>query len=670
MNDMFAHENGFETVFRDSKDGLAILKDDMFVDCNQSMLDIVGASTREQFVGFTPFDFSPELQPDGRRSDEKGMEMIKQCLDTGSVRFEWVHKKLNGNEFWAEVIITKMVLNNEVVLHTNWRDITEKKTLELETQVQKETFETLFNESEDGLCLLTTERYFDCNKAFVSLFGASRKTEIVGITPIDLSPKYQPDGRLSAEKAVEIINTAFTQGTIRFEWVHKKFDGTEFWCEIILFKITIKDTEVLYAITRDISEKKALQLEIAEQKSTLETLFNKSKDGLSIIADGVFSDCNDSFLTLFGFSKKEEVIGLNPLEVSSEFQGEGGEPSVTAAEKRMSDAFIQGSTRFEWLHRRQDGTDFWGEVILTKVTIKDSDVLYGITRDISEKRKLEIEVFERNIELKASNDNLEKSIDNLKETQAKLVESEKMASLGSLVAGVAHEINTPVGIGLTGVTQWIDQCNVLNKRYQDGSLTEADFEEFINDAREISNIVHKNLERTAHLVRSFKQVAVDQTSEEDRQVNLKHYFEEVVFSLASVLRKSNAQVTIECPDDFIILTNPGLLSQVLTNLIVNSVTHGFSDRQSGQIKMVITEVTKTEFRIDYQDDGKGISKEHVPKIFDPFFTTKRGTGGTGLGLNIVYNIITNVLGGSIVCHSTEGQGAQFIIQFSVSDRIN
>ncbi|TDR12600.1 PAS domain-containing protein [Marinomonas communis] len=669
MKETFTHNNGFETVFRDSKDGLAIFKGDVFVDCNQSILDMIGAQHKDQFINRTPDQFSPERQPDGRTSLEKSIDMIQQCYDHGSVRFEWVHKKLNGDEFWVEVILTKMVLDGEVVIHTSWRDISEKKSLELETKIQKETFETLFNESEDGLCLLTTESYFDCNKAFSHLFGAATKEEIVGITPIDLSPEYQPDGRASAEKAVEIINTAFTKGTIRFEWMHRRLDGSEFWADIILFKINVKDTDVLYAITRDISEKKALQLEIAKQKESFETLFKESKDGLSIIADGLFLDCNNSFLELFGYANKQEVVGLTPIQVSASLQ-EDNEPVERAAERRISSAFEQGSARFEWNHLRKDGSEFWGEVILTKIMLDEKEVLYAITRDISEKKALQLEISERNVQLNASNAHLEETIENLKQTQDKLVESEKMASLGSLVAGVAHEINTPVGIGLTGVSQLVEECNGISQRYQDGTLTENDFEDFIHSAKEIAGIVEKNLERTAHLVRSFKQVAVDQTSEEDRQVNIKHYFEEVVFSLASVLRKASAKVTIECAEDVFVLTNPGLLSQVLTNLIVNSVNHGFKERETGCIHIAVSSVGEKELMLNYKDDGKGISKEHISKIFDPFFTTQRGAGGTGLGLNITYNIITNVLGGSIVCHSEEGKGVEFIIKFKVADRLS
>lgn len=668
MQTISIHDSGFETVYRDSKDGLGIFKDDVFIDCNQAMLDLLGCDSKAQFIGKTPFDFSPEFQPDGRRSDEKGLALINQCIEEGSLRFEWVHKKIDNSDFWVEVIITKMMLNGEVVVHANWRDISEKKKLELETQAQKDTFETLFNESVDGLCLLTSECYLDCNKAFLHLLGFSRKEEIIGLTPMDISPEYQRDGRASAEAAKEIIDTAFSKGSIRFEWVHKKADDSEFWCEIIVFKITLGGEEVLYAITRDISEKKALELEIAAQKATFETLFNESVDGLCLLTSKHYLDCNKAFLALLGFTHKEQVVGLTPIDISPEYQHDGC-ASADAAKEIIGHAFTTGSVRFEWVHKKADGTEFWCEIIVTKINLNGEDVLYAITRDISEKKKLEFQIIERNAALKSSNDNLESMIIDLKQTQEKLVESEKMASLGSLVAGVAHEINTPVGIGLTGVTQLMEECTDIRQRYEQGGLTPDDFEEFLSSANEISDIVKKNLVRTAHLVRSFKQVAVDQTSDEDREVNLKFYIDEVVFSLASVLRKANVEVSVDCADDITVITNPGYISQVLTNLIVNSVNHGFCDRGSGAISIALTERKPTEFLLVYKDDGKGISEQHAPKIFDPFFTTRRGTGGTGLGLNITYNIITNALGGSIVCESKEGEGVTFTIVFSVADRI-
>ncbi|MFD1383293.1 PAS domain-containing protein [Rhodanobacter aciditrophus] len=539
MNDVTSQESGFEKVFRNSKDGLALFKEGVFFDCNQSMLDLVGIENEEDFFGLTPFDLSPEYQLDGRTSLEKGTEKIEQCLREGSVRFEWLHKRFNGDLFWCEVIITKLMLNGEEVIHCNWRDISEKKNLALELAQQKETFETLFNESMDGLSVFDGQKYIDCNKAFVRMFGFNSKEEVIGLHPKDISPEFQADGRPSKDAAKEII----------FDSLHK------------------------------------------------------------------------------------------------------------------------GGVRFEWVHSKKDGTEFWTEVIVTKVTLQGADLIYAVIRDISEKKELELQIKERNLELKESNVVLENMIESLQQAQEKLVESEKMASLGSLVAGVAHEINTPIGVGLVGISQLMDESAAIRKRYELGQLTETDFEDFLNNSNELSGIVNKNLERTAQLVKGFKQIAVDQTSEDERQIDLKAYIEEVVFSLGSLTRKSNVQVAVDCPDRVQVVTNPGLLSQVLTNMIVNSINHGFVDHTSGNIVISVNECGDKTFNLRYKDDGKGISAENLPKIFDPFFTTNRGKGGTGLGLNVTYNIITNALGGSIKCYSKLGEGVEFDMRIKVKQHI-
>ena len=256
----------------------------------------------------------------------------------------------------------------------------------------------------------------------------------------------------------------------------------------------------------------------------------------------------------------------------------------------------------------------------------------------------------------------------LKEAQDKLIESEKMASLGSLVAGVAHEINTPVGVGLMGITQFKEDIDAIIKRYNNRELTPTDFEVFLTDANEICELVKTNLDRTAQLVKGFKQIAVDQTSEEDREVNLSHYVSEVIASLNSVLKKSQAAVTLTCPDNIVVVLNPGLLYQVLSNLIMNSINHGFKDTPAGQILIVIEDSGNTQFSLNYRDNGSGISAEHLPQIFNPFFTTNRANGGTGLGLNVTYNIITSGLGGSIECRSDIGEGVEFLLTFKVKQR--
>lgn len=265
-------------------------------------------------------------------------------------------------------------------------------------------------------------------------------------------------------------------------------------------------------------------------------------------------------------------------------------------------------------------------------------------------------------ELEDSNNELEVSIENLKKTQEKLIDSEKMASLGGLVAGVAHEINTPVGIGLTGITHFQEITKDIKDSYAKEQMSQEEFEKYLETSAELSSLIYSNLRRTSELVKSFKQVSVDQTNETIRKFNLKKYIHEILLSISNVTKKTKHEFTINCDDSIVLNTYAGAFSQVITNLIINSIIHGYDEGESGKIQI---DCYKDEYtvKIVYKDDGKGIAKENLKRIFEPFFTTNRQKGGTGLGLNIIYNIITSQMKGSIVCNSELGKGVEFIVLF-------
>lgn len=249
-------------------------------------------------------------------------------------------------------------------------------------------------------------------------------------------------------------------------------------------------------------------------------------------------------------------------------------------------------------------------------------------------------------------------------TQEQLVASEKMASLGALVAGVAHEINTPVGIGLTGITHFLSLSEHVQELYDKDELTEEAFKGYLQKSHDLANLINTNLERTAHLVSSFKQISVDQTTEEKRVFHLKKYLEETLLSISNITKKTNLHIAIECPDDLEIYSYPGAFAQIITNFIINSIKHGYKDKEAGTI-CIKTSLHENTFTLRYTDDGKGISQHHIDKIFDPFFTTNREHGGTGLGLNVIYNIVTSTLLGTIRCSSEPGHGVEFLITFDI-----
>ncbi|MEN3031681.1 HAMP domain-containing sensor histidine kinase [Chromobacterium amazonense] len=248
-------------------------------------------------------------------------------------------------------------------------------------------------------------------------------------------------------------------------------------------------------------------------------------------------------------------------------------------------------------------------------------------------------------------------------TQETLVEAEKMASLGSLVAGVAHEINTPVGITLTAASHLGTATSHITGKLESGNVKKSDFQSYLETAQECCELILANSERAANLIHSFKQVAVDQTSEARRSFHLHDYLNEVITSLKPRFKHTKVNIDIQCEEDILLDSYPGALAQVLTNLVVNALIHGY---ESGEIAgVILIEAHRHDDQhvsLAISDNGKGIAAENLGRIFDPFFTTRRGSGGSGLGLNIVYNIVRQRLGGNIEVHSELGQGTRFKLE--------
>jgi two-component system NtrC family sensor kinase len=261
---------------------------------------------------------------------------------------------------------------------------------------------------------------------------------------------------------------------------------------------------------------------------------------------------------------------------------------------------------------------------------------------------------------------LEQAMNTIKQTQKQLVESEKMVALGNLVAGVSHEINTPIGIGVTAVSYMDEKSKEFHTLFLENKMKKSDLDEYLKMVRETTGMIQTNLQRASELIRSFKQVAVDRSSQTKRKFKIKPYIQEVLVSLQPNIKKTKHHVTIHGDDDIQLFNDPGAISQVVTNLVMNSIIHAYSNENEGSIKIELTQHFNN-LTIQYTDDGKGMPPEVVEQIFNPFFTTNRGGGGTGLGMHIVYNLVTQSLAGTIRCESTVGLGTLFIIQIPIKE---
>lgn len=273
---------------------------------------------------------------------------------------------------------------------------------------------------------------------------------------------------------------------------------------------------------------------------------------------------------------------------------------------------------------------------------------------------LEERVIKRTEQLKSANQNLKELLDELQTTQGQLIEAEKLASLGALVAGVAHEVNTPIGITITTISMLSQDLEKLEKLFTQNLIKRSDLSNYFTSTKEEIHLAEVNLQRAVELIKSFKQVSTDQISEKRRSFNLKDYLEEIVMSLKPALHQTKLTTTINCPDNLIIDSYPGTLFQIFTIFIMNSMTHAYEPNEEGVLAINV-KLLDGDIELAYSDTGKGISPENLKKIFDPFFTTARATKSTGLGLNIALNSVTKLLGGTLKCTSTLGEGSTFTI---------
>ena len=241
------------------------------------------------------------------------------------------------------------------------------------------------------------------------------------------------------------------------------------------------------------------------------------------------------------------------------------------------------------------------------------------------------------------------------------MQSEKMASLGQLVAGVAHEINTPLGVALTASSHLGQRARAFVGTLAERTLSPAELAAFADEAALATRMVETNLDRAVKLVRSFKQVSVDRTNDDRRTFDLASYLNDLVQSLEPSWKRRPITLRLECPDSIRMDGFPGALGQVVTNLIQNALQHAFAAEASGAMTLQVRAPDGSRIEIVFADDGRGIAREHLPRIFDPFFTTQRGAGGTGLGLHITFNLVTQKLGGRIDVESEPGRGTRFRI---------
>lgn len=427
--------------------------------------------------------------------------------------------------------------------------------------------------------------------------------------------------------------------------------------------------------------------EISAQRENLEDI-NKELEKLSIVASETdnavaiinnlfnFEWVNKGYSKLFGY----ELDDLNISETNSVLGlSESKDLIQECIDKKIH-------VSFETLRKCKDGTRLWTQTSLTPIVVDDKIYkIISIDSDINELKKAEEEINQQKTEIEKQRDSIveqrdfalnqkeriekqkdkiEETIKQLHSTQKKLVESEKMASLGNLVAGVAHEINTPVGIGIAASTSLITKSKHITELFDSKKMKQSDLVAYLTTSKDAAKLIKSNLQRTGELIKSFKRISVDEASEQKRKFNLNNYLRDIVKSLEPKLKEKVVELNIDCSPDIELHSYPGSYAQIITNFIVNTIVHGFENKKGGTIS-ITGRVIKGKLYLEYKDDGNGMTPVVVEKVFNPFFTTNMQTG-TGLGMNIVYNTVTQQLQGDISCTSEKGKGVTFLLTIPVN----
>jgi PAS domain S-box-containing protein len=577
----------------------------------------------------------------------------------------------DSNSITLQISGVKLELELEALILLNAIEFEEDRqnSFHLESQIQdsQRFLQTVFDAIPQRLFWKDKNlRYLGCNKIFALDAGLESPEQIVGKDDFELS--WKESAHLYREDDRTVIETEISR--INYEEPQVQDNGNILWLRTSKIPLRDRRGEIIgvFGSYEDISDRKQAQQQIKITKDFLENIINSASDPILVKnAEHRFAFVNNAFCKFIGHSK-EELIGKSDYDFFPP-----KEVKVFLEKDELVMATEIENINEEYL------TDGEGNVSILstkKSCFKDSQgnkFLVGIIRDITEIKKTEEDLRQYQIDLQKLNQELEsrviertaalsETLENLKATQKQLIETERMAMLGQLVAGVAHEINTPVGTSITVASTLKEETNLFAKAIQGGNIKRSTMQNYLETAQQCAQLIETNLHRAGELIQSFKQVAIDQNSLDVRHFQLKPYVEEILVSLEPKLKKTKHQVEVFGDASIAISSHPGAIAQIVTNLIVNSLMHAYQPEEEGLLKFEIKQET-TRVILEYSDNGCGIPEQHLEKIFDPFFSTAKDRGGSGLGLHIIYNLVTQKLQGKIDVRTSLGWGTIFIISF-------
>ncbi len=647
-------DDRFRQVFEASTDSMVIvrLSDEVFVEANEAYERLSGY-TRAEVIGQTA---RAEAWVNSAQRSAVGASLRRD----GQVRDHAVQfRRRNGEIRECIVNATLIALHGARPDHAVWitRDITQEHAV-------NQQFIAAFRLTPDYMSIsrLRDGQYVEVNEAFERIMGY-RRDEVIGRTALELGVWRDPTQRLVLrdllqssdavhEFPIEIVTRA---GVVRQALVN---------CSVY----EASGERYLIALLRDVTQARRAEAALRDSETKLMALFNASPTAIvvsDVARNYAVVTANETWERQFGYAVAD-CLGLNGAQL-----GIWDSPAARqlALDEVESTGQILGQDA--WMIRR-DGQRLLCHITGRRIEVGGTTLLIMAQNDVTHQRRIQQEILDLNLrleqrvsertqQLQQANAELSSTLATLHHAKDQLVHSEKLAALGALVAGVAHELNTPIGNGLTVATTLEHHVETFSALMSQ-RLKRSELQQFVQDTGLAAEILIRNLTRAGTLVSSFKQVAVDQTSSQRRQFNTQEIVSEIVLTLSPTIRASGCEVVTTVDDGLWLDSYPGPLGQALTNLINNAIIHGFGAGRKGRIEIMARALDADHVEVTVRDYGKGIDTENLRRIFDPFFTTRLGQGGSGLGLHIVHNIVTGLLGGQVAVSSQLGEGATFTLR--------
>jgi PAS domain S-box-containing protein len=519
-----------------------------------------------------------------------------------------------------------------------------------EQRLAEESYRKLFEGSVDGIYVTTPGgMLLNANPALARMMGYDTPQELIrSITDISHTIYVHPAAREQYQFLMQ------RDGMVReFEYQVRRRSGDILWLSDSA--TVVRDDAgvvVRYEGTlRDITDQKRAEDAIAEGRRLLQQVIDTVPAVINVKDKQLHYILMNRYMAgIFGI-EPADAIGHTTSDLMSRY----GSKKTDDADKRVLAAGRElGFYEEEYL----DSAGNLRHWLVNKLPLLDAtggiESIVTVALDIGERKRGEQE-------MRKAKDAAEAALRNLRETQNSLIEAEKLAALGRLVAGVAHEVNNPVGISLTVASSLERKTALFTSEVARGDLRRSSLNDFLETSRDAASQLVANLNRAAELITSFKQVAADRNYSDQRTFDLGDLTEQVVMSLRPGLRKHHLTLNVDCQPNLTMNSYPGPYGQVLTNLFLNAVAHAFPEGRPGSVDIKVRESGKDNVEILFSDDGCGMSLDVRRRAFDPFFTTRRDQGGTGLGLHIVYSIVTNRLGGRLDLDSQPGNGTRIQI---------